>query len=48
MKSQDNGIVEFGLEGAISMAVDDVEVGDGHVILKSLERAGEFGFVGLW
>jgi hypothetical protein len=39
----DKGIVELGFEGAVSVAVVDAEVGDAHVILRGLERAGESG-----
>jgi hypothetical protein len=51
MKSQEKGIIEFGLEGAVSVAVDDVEVGNGHAILRGLERPVNWvktGFVGVW
>jgi len=44
----DKGIVEPELEGAVSVAVDEVKVGDGQVVLRGLERDGELGKTWLW
>ena len=47
----EKGIVELGLEGAASVAVDDVEVGDGYVILRAWRGPVNWvklGFMGLW